>query len=71
MPFGIEGKIFIIWKGKNTELVLRRRDVSLKEYISCAQRNLCVSMMYLKNTNEIEMINLATGTTKIITTKIK
>ena len=58
-------------KGKQTELVLRRRDVSLKEYIDSAQRNLCVSMMYLKRWNGIEMVNLLTGKSNRVATEIK
>ncbi len=57
--------------GNATELVKRDEEISIDIYIKRAKKNLCSSMMYLKNTNEIEMINLATGTTKIITTKIK
>lgn len=58
-------------KGKQTELVLKRADKSIEEYISCAKRNLCVSMMYLRNTNEIEMVNLLTGKSKRVSKKIK
>ena len=58
-------------KGKQTELVLKRKDVSIKEYIECAKRNLCVSMMYLKKSNEIEMVNLLTGKNTRVAKKIK
>lgn len=57
--------------GKPTELVLKRDDKSLEEYISCAKQNLCVSMMYLRNTNDIEMVNLLTGTGKSVSKTIK
>ena len=58
-------------KGKPSELALRRKDVSLKDYISCAQKNLCVSMMYLKKSGEIEMVNLLTGKSNRVSKKIK
>ncbi|MBQ8803988.1 MAG: ATP phosphoribosyltransferase regulatory subunit [Tyzzerella sp.] len=58
-------------KGKQTELVLKRKDKSIEEYISCAKRNLCVSMMYLRDTNEIEMVNLLTGKSNRVSKKIK
>lgn len=58
-------------KGKQTELVLKRADKTIGEYIACAKRNLCVSMMYLRNTNEIEMVNLLTGKSNCVSKKIK
>ena len=57
--------------GKPTELVLKREDKKIEEYISCAKQNLCVSMMYLRNTNDIEMVNLLTGTGKSVSKTIK
>ena len=57
--------------GKPTELVKKRTDKSLEEYISCAKSSLCVGMLYLKNTKEIEMVNLITGTVKSVTKTIK
>ena len=57
--------------GKATELVKRKSDVPVETYMEHAKNNLCISMMYLKNTNEIEMINLVTGARKTVTTKIK
>ena len=57
--------------GKPTELVLKREDKRIEEYISCAKQNLCVSMMYLRNTNDIEMVNLLTGTGKSVSKTIK
>ena len=58
-------------KGNNTELVLKRAEKSLEEYIACAKRNLCISMLYLRDTNEIEMVNLITGKSNSISKKIK
>ena len=57
--------------GKPTELVQKRADKSIEEYITCAKRNLCVSMLYLRNTKDIEMVNLLTGTGKIVSKTIK
>lgn len=57
--------------GKPTELVLKRPDKKIEEYIACAQRSLCVSMMYLRNTKDIEMVNLLTGTVKSVSKTIK
>lgn len=57
--------------GKPTELVCKREDKSLEEYASCAKSNLCVSMMYLRNTKDIEMVNLLTGTVKTVSKTVK
>ncbi len=57
--------------GKQTELAKKNDAKNLEAYVSYARQNFCISMMYLKKNNEIEMINLLTGTTKIVTKKIK
>lgn len=57
--------------GKRTELTKKREDKSLEEYISYAKQNLCVSMLYLRNTKDIEMVNLVTGTGKTVSKTIK
>ena len=57
--------------GKQTELTKKRTDKSLEEYIAYAKQNLCVSMMYLRNTKDIEMVNLLTGTAKSVSKTIK
>ena len=57
--------------GKPTELVQKREDKSLEEYIACAKNNLCVSMMYLRSTKDIEMVNLLTGSSKTVTKTVK
>ena len=57
--------------GKPTELVQKRTDKTIEEYVVCAKQNLCVSMMYLKDTKDIEMVNLLTGTVKSLTKTIK
>jgi len=57
--------------GKPTELVQKREDKSLEEYIACAKNNLCVSMMYLRSTKDIEMVNLLTGSGKTVTKTVK
>jgi ATP phosphoribosyltransferase regulatory subunit len=57
--------------GKQTELVLKRQDKSLEEYISCAKQNMCVSMMYLGKDKDIEMVNLITGTFKKVSKNVK
>ncbi|MBP3462505.1 MAG: ATP phosphoribosyltransferase regulatory subunit [Tyzzerella sp.] len=56
--------------GKRTELTKKRSDKSLEEYISYAKQNLCVSMLYLRNTKDIEMVNLLTGTGKSVSKTI-
>ncbi|MBQ8558967.1 MAG: ATP phosphoribosyltransferase regulatory subunit [Tyzzerella sp.] len=58
-------------KGKPTELVKKNPEKSLEEYETYAKQNLCISMLYLKSKNEIEMINLVNGKKKIVTSKIK
>lgn len=57
--------------GKRTELTKKRMDKSLEEYIYYAKQNLCVSMLYLRNTKDIEMVNLLTGTGKSVSKTIK
>lgn len=57
--------------GKQTEMTKKREDKTLEDYIAHAKQNLCISMMYLKANNEIEMINLKTGKKQIVTKKIK
>jgi len=57
--------------GKSTELVKKCPEKSLEEYISCAKQNLCVSMLYLRKTKDIEMVNLLTGVGKTVSKTIK
>lgn len=57
--------------GKPTELVCKREDKTVEEYASCAKGNLCVSMMYLRSTKDIEMVNLVTGTVKTVSKTVK
>ncbi len=57
--------------GKRTELTKKRSDKSLEEYISYAKQNLCVSMLYLRNTRDIEMVNLITGSVRSVSKTIK
>lgn len=57
--------------GKPTELVKKRADISFETYMDCAKRNLCVSMMYLKNSKDIDMVNLLTGTIKSVSKNVK
>ena len=57
--------------GKHVELAKKAIDKAIREYVSYAKRNLCVSMMYLKQNGEIEMVNLITGKAKIVTKNIK
>ena len=57
--------------GKQVELEMKSIDKAVREYVSYAKRNLCISMMYLKKNKEIEMVNLITGKAKIVTKIIK
>ena len=56
--------------GMRVELV-RKENLTTELYLEQAKSNLCTNMMYLKKSNEIEMIHLATGAKKIVTSKIK
>lgn len=47
--------------GKKTELVGKKNDVALEEYITHAKQNFCSSLLYLDAENQIQMINLRTG----------
>ncbi len=58
-------------KGKRTELTEKHRDRTVDDYTEYARKNLCVSMLYLKESGEIEMLNLLNGKRKIATSKIK
>ena len=57
--------------GKQTELAKKCTEIALEDYISYAKQNLCISMMYLKKTKEIEMINLLSGKKRVVTKIIK
>jgi len=57
--------------GKQTELAKKSTSQSLETYAAYAKQHMCISMMYLKSNNEIEMINLLTGKTKTVTKRIK
>ena len=57
--------------GKQTELVKKHDAKTMDDYISYAKQNTCVSMLYLHGINEMEMVNLLTGTAKNISMTIK
>lgn len=57
--------------GKPTELAKKSVEKNVEEYISYAKQNLCISMLHLKKSNEIEMINLLNGKKKVLTKKVK
>ena len=57
--------------GKQTELARKSVSHDVESYVAYAKQNMCISMMYLKSNNEIEMINLLTGKVKTVTKKIK
>lgn len=57
--------------GKITEMAKRKPEVSVEDYMLQAKKNSCISMMYLKASNDIEMTNLATGASKVVKSKIK
>lgn len=57
--------------GKQTELAKKSASHDVESYVAYAKQNMCISMMYLKSNNEIEMINLLTGKVKTVTKKIK
>ena len=53
-------------KNKNTELLRKLPEQSLEFYLAYGRRNLAGSMLYLQDSNQIRMVNLATGEQKII-----
>lgn len=53
-------------KGKDTELLGRRGDKTLKDYIEYGNEYYAGNMIYLQQTGEITMINLITGEQKTI-----
>lgn len=58
-------------KGKKTELAKKSSGKAIEEYAAYAKQNLCMSMLYLKDTNDIEMFNLINGKKKVVNKKIK
>ena len=56
--------------GKQTELAKKSASHDVESYVAYAKQNMCISMMYLKSNNEIEMINLLTGKVKTVTKRI-
>lgn len=58
-------------KGKKTELAKKNSGKAIEEYAAYAKQNLCMSMLYLKDTNDIEMFNLINGKKKVVNKKIK
>lgn len=57
--------------GKHTEIVMKEKNISLEKYVRSARRNLCVTMLYLRQNGDIEMLNVVTGKRKSISKKIK
>ena len=57
--------------GKKTELTKKVKEKTIEDYTDYAKQNMCISMLYLKDSGEIEMINLLNGKRKIVNTKIK
>ena len=53
-------------KGKDTELLGRRGDKTLKDYIEYGNEYYAGNMIYLQQTGEITMINLITGEQKTL-----
>ncbi len=53
-------------KGKDTELLFRRGDKTLKDYIEYGNEYYAGNMIYLQQTGEITMINLITGEQKTL-----
>lgn len=58
-------------KGKVTELVVKKSEKGIEDYIVYAKQNFCVNLMHLKKGNEIELINLANGKRKVVSSKVK
>lgn len=58
-------------KGKKTELAKKNSNKTVEDYAVYARHNLCMSMLYLKDSNDIEMINLVNGKKKVVNSKIK
>lgn len=58
-------------KGKETEIVKRNKDINMELYLENAKKNLCISMIYLSDDNQVQMINLLTGKSKCVSRKVK
>lgn len=58
-------------KGKCTELIRRDNRSDLESYQEYAKQMLCDNMLYLKENNEIEILNLLSGKKKIVSSKIR
>ncbi len=57
--------------GKHTEVVIKEKNISLEKYVRSARHNLCVTMLYLRQNGDIEMLNVVTGKRKSVSKKIK
>lgn len=53
-------------KAKNTELIKKAKDRLLEEYVEYGKEYYAGSLIYIKKTGEITMINLVTGEHKIV-----
>jgi len=58
-------------KGTCTELLKSSTNKTEEEYLDYAKNMQCESVLYLKKTNEIEIINLASGKRKVVSSKIR
>ena len=53
-------------KAKNTELIKKAKDRLLEEYVEYGKEYYAGSLIYIKKSGEITMINLMTGEHKIV-----
>lgn len=54
-------------KAKNVELLKRKKTTTLEEYVAYGKQYYASSLIYIKNSGEITMINLVSGEQKVIT----
>ncbi len=57
--------------GKNTILTAKSDTKTVEDYMQYAKDNDCISMLHIKSSREMEMINLKTGTRKTVDKKMK
>lgn len=58
-------------KGRNIELIKRENDEERVRYEDYARRSSAAAMLYLRDDQKIEMLNLRTGEEKLVDTKIQ
>jgi len=58
-------------KGKQIALNQKDSNISVEKYMQNATENFCMTLIYLKAPEAIELVNLITGKRKVVSSKIQ